>query len=74
MLASCDMQYSTFRLQRQSLLQRRFDDILSLPEYVIATVLDPKFNLVPFEQNQSTSTPELTPVQTVSAVDARSLL
>jgi len=40
MLAACDTQYNTFRLQLRSALQRRFDDILRKPEYVIATMLE----------------------------------
>jgi len=76
MLAACDTQYNTFRLQLRSALQQRFDDILRKPEYVIATMLDPRFKLGPFEpvHHSLVANPELTPVKTVAAIDARSTL
>jgi len=40
--------------------------------YVIATLLDPRFKLVPFESiHHSENSPEITPVKTISAIDAQ---
>jgi len=75
MLAACDTQYNTFKLQQRSALQGRFSDILCKPEYVIATLLDKRFKLMPFESiHYSEHSPEITPVKTVSAIDAQSTL
>ncbi len=47
LLAAQKTQYVTFQLQLRSALQRRFDDILRMPEYFLATLLDPIYKMVP---------------------------
>jgi len=73
-LAENNSSFSTFKLQLRSALQRRFTDILCTPEYVLATILDPRYKLLPFNAVASPSSPGLTPVHTVSTVEAKKML
>jgi len=70
--------FNTFKLQLRSSLQRRFCDILCTPEYVLATLLDPRYKLLPFNGNvtvpSQSQSAGLTPVQSVCAGDARKML
>ena len=75
-LADSSTGQDTFKLQLRSALQRRFTDILCTPEYVLATMLDPRYKLIPFSADLPTSAvPQgLTPVKTVSVLDAKNML
>ena len=48
LLAAQKTLFQNFQLQLRSALQRRFNDILRMPEYVLATLLDPRYKMVPF--------------------------
>lgn len=74
MLADSNTQFNTFRLQLRSSLQRRFQNIVTRREYVTATVLDPRYKLTPFNETCSGQSADLTPITTVSAVEARQFL
>ena len=54
-LADCTAVCDVFKLQLRSAVQRRFVDILCTPEYVVATLLDPRYKLVPFTPNLAAS-------------------
>ncbi len=87
LLAAQKTQYNNFQLQLRSALQRRFDDILRMPEFVLATFLDPRYKMMPFMRNDDDNEPlanlatssgrhqqALTPISVVSSTEARTLL
>jgi hypothetical protein len=79
LLAISDTQFVTFKMQLRSALQRRFADVVCRKEYVLATLLDPRYKLMPFESRLGGSVrsqihAELTPVQTLSVGEAKKLL
>ena len=77
LLAESSTSFNTFKVQLRSALQRRFEGILSTSEYVIATLLDPRYKLIPFNcsiDSADDDSATLTPVQSVSTVEAKRML
>jgi len=47
-LANCNMQLPTLRCTFRKYLNNRFQELINRPEYVVSTILDCRYKLVPF--------------------------